>query len=108
MNNNDRLLEELIKGISHTNDNVSRLADSVNSFIATEAGRTEREKAQDKAQELRTKAQDKINEKNETFKDTYKEPLIRLVRWQNLINKAWVKAALIVLAAASVGFNFLG
>jgi len=98
MNTTDQLLETLIKSNTSLSDNVSGLAESVNSLVVIDAARAEREKSQEKS-----------NKKYDDFIDLNTEPLTRLRRWQLRVDKSSDKIFLVVILAIGslLGFNYL-
>ena len=98
MSDTNQLLETLIQSNQSLNENVGQLTQSVNSLVAIDAARAEREKNQEEK-----------NERYEAFIEENTEPLSRLRRFQGHWDKAADKVfTLIVIAVmAAAGFNFL-
>lgn len=98
MSTTNQLLETLIKSNTSLSDNVSGLAESVNSLVVIDAARAEREKNQEKN-----------NKKYDDFITLNAEPLTRLRRWQLRVDKSGDKIFLAVIIAlgALLGVNYL-
>ena len=98
MSTTNQLLETLIKSNTSLSDNVSGLAESVNSLVVIDAARAEREKNQEEK-----------NKRYDDFIKTNSEPLTRLRRWQLRVDKSGDKIFLGVIIAlgALLGVNYL-